>query len=51
MKILNIIKKILKLPFGLFVLPIMLVIGFFVTDWTDVNSRETFKEIIKTIIW
>jgi len=46
MNILNWIKRIITLPFRLFILPFFIVAGFCVTDWRRNSDREYFKESI-----
>lgn len=51
MKLLNTIKKIIKLPFALLILPALLIAMFVTTDWEDGWDRNYNKTFIKKLIW
>lgn len=51
MKILNIIRKTLKLPFALVALILIIPIGFFATDWENDWDVKFYKKMIKELIW
>lgn len=47
MKYLNIIKTILKIPFALLLLPVIALVGFFLTNWEDKLERKNYFDILK----
>ena len=51
MKYINITKKVLKLPFAIPTLPIVLIVLFFATDWEDEYEVNLSKKFLKTHIW
>ena len=51
MKILNIIRKLIKLPIRLFFYPLFLIVLFITTDWENEFDVNTFKENAKHFLW
>ena len=47
MKKLNLIRKIIKFPFGLLLFPIWAVMGFFMTDWENQYEKDFYKKSLK----
>ena len=46
MKTLNIIRIILLFPISIIMTPIVLIMAFFITDWSSKEDRDNAKELI-----
>lgn len=51
MKKLNLIRKIIKFPFALLFFPLLVIIGFFFTDWENGFDRKFYKELLKNLLF
>ena len=51
MKTLNIIRKLIKLPFALLIYPMWIIVGFVSTDWESEQDRTIFWNNLKGFIW
>ena len=50
-KKLNLIKKLLKIPFVIIATPVVLIVVFFATDWEDPSEVVFAKKFLKNYYW
>lgn len=50
-KIVDIVRKIVKLPFGITLACFMSPVWFLLCDWTDEGDREQFRNLILNLLW
>ncbi len=51
MKTINIIRKVLKFPFVLVTYPLIVIMGFFMTNFEDEWDVNYYKKMLTTWLW